>query len=99
MRIPFTTLVTAAVLTALPVAAQAQTSPKGPPKTMGDEGKLPATGNVGGHVPDMGATQRPASSGAGSNSPKGPSKTMGDKGKLPATGTVSGEVPKMNPGK
>lgn len=63
-------------------------SPKGPAKTMGDEGKLPATGTVGGKVPDMGATA-PAE--------VGQRKKMGDEGKLPATGAVSGATPKMNP--
>ncbi len=31
----------------------ASTSPKGPPKTMGDSGTLPATGTMGGAVPEM----------------------------------------------
>lgn len=73
-------------------------SPKGPPKTMGDEGKLPATGTMGGRTPEMGATG--AGTGTGSDEPsgrKGPPKRMGDEGKLPATGTMSGATPKMNP--
>jgi hypothetical protein len=64
-----------------------------PPKTMGDEGKLPATDAMSGAVPDMGAT--PAEPGAPSTSPKGPPKTMGDEGKLPATKAISGAVPPM----
>ncbi len=71
-----------------PVAAEDSPSPKGPAKTMGDEGKLPATGTVGGSVPEMGATA-PAEIGE--------RKRMGDEGKLPATGAVSGATPKMNP--
>ena len=54
-----------------------------PPKTMGDEGKLPATSSVGKQVPEMGATAPVESTG---------SHTMGDTGKLPATGTVGGAV-------
>ncbi|HRN84832.1 MAG TPA: hypothetical protein PK857_08425 [Hyphomicrobium sp.] len=75
---------------------------KGPPQTMGDEGKLPASQTLTNKVPDMvgpetdsGATG--ASSGtSGSSSPKGPPQRMGDEaGKLPATGTVSGAVPNV----
>ncbi len=73
--------------TLVPAIAEDQRTPIAPPKTMGDEGKLPATGTVGGAVPEMGATD-----------PKqiGPSKTMGDQGTLPATGAMSGATPKMN---
>lgn len=72
---------------ALTPAVAQQPSPKGPPQTMGEEGKLPATGTVGGATPEMGATP-PKEMGA--------SKRMGDEGKLPATGTMSGATPKMN---
>ena len=71
-----------------PAFAEDRPSPKEPAKTMGDEGKLPATGTVGGSVPEMGATA-PAETGQ--------RKRMGDEGKLPATGAVSGATPKMNP--
>lgn len=71
-----------------PALAEDRPSPKGPPKTMGDEGKLPATGTVGGSVPEMGATA-PAEIGE--------RKRMGDEGKLPATAAGSGATPKMNP--
>ncbi len=72
----------------MPVFAEDRPSPKGPAKTMGDEGKLPATGTVGGSVPKMGATA-PAEIGQ--------RKRMGDEGKLPATKNISGATPKMNP--
>ncbi len=72
----------------MPAFAEDRPSPKGPAKTMGDEGKLPATGTVGGSVPEMGATA-PAEIGE--------RKRMGDEGKLPATAAGSGATPKMNP--
>lgn len=80
-----------------PATAEDPVSPKGPPQTMGDEGKLPATDTLSGAVPEMGATAAPAATGDGSASPKGPPQTMGDQGTLPATGTVSGAVPQMTP--
>lgn len=73
--------------TLAPALAQDRPTPVAPPKTMGDEGKLPATGTVGGAVPAMGATA-PVEI--------GPSKRMGDEGKLPATGAISGATPQMN---
>ncbi len=76
-----------------PASAEDPPVTKAPTKTMGDEGKLPATGTMGGAVPEMGAV--PAEPGSGeSTSPKGPPKKMGDEGKLPATGTMGGAVPK-----
>jgi len=69
-----------------PAMADDQPSQNSPPKTMGDEGKLPATSTVGGKVPEMGATAPAENTG---------SHTMGDTGKLPATGTVGGAVPDM----
>lgn len=77
-----------------PASAEDQPVTKAPPKTMGDEGKLPATGTMGGAVPEMGAVPAEPSSGE-STSPKGPPKRMGDEGKLPATGTMGGAVPEM----
>jgi hypothetical protein len=63
---------------------------KAPTKTMGDEGKLPATKATEGAVPDM----------TGPNEGTNPvqddgSKRMGDQGKLPATGAGSNAVPDM----
>ena len=57
-----------------------------PPKTIGDEGKLPATDKMTGQVPDMGATPAEPMTGP---------KKMGDEGKLPATKSMSGAVPEM----
>jgi hypothetical protein len=63
---------------------------KAPTKTMGDEGKLPATSTTDKAVPDM----------TGPNEGTNPvqddgSKRMGDEGKLPATGAGSNAVPDM----
>lgn len=71
------------------VAEEAPTTTKGPPVTMGDEGKLPATSTVTNKVPEMGATEAPAATGG--------TKRMGDEGTLPATGTMSGATPQMTP--
>lgn len=69
---------------------------KAPPKTMGDEGKLPATEHMSTSVPDMG-TPEPGNESTGPSGPKGPAKRMGDEGKLPATNNMSGQVPQMTP--
>ena len=62
---------------------------KAPTKTMGDEGKLPATSTTDKAVPEMGA-------GTGGNPVQDDgSKRMGDEGKLPATGAGSNAVPDM----
>jgi len=63
---------------------------KAPTKTMGDEGKLPATSTTNSAVPDM----------TGPNEGTNPvqddgSKRMGDQGKLPATAAGSNAVPDM----
>jgi hypothetical protein len=82
------TMTVAALLVAFGVgidAASAQTTPIAPPKTMGDEGKLPPTQK--GAAPEMGATD-PAAVGA--------QKRMGDQGTLPATKGMSGATPQMN---
>ena len=77
----------AALLGAVLTPATAQDSPGAtPPKTMGDEGKLPATDTMTGKVPDMGATPAEPMTGP---------KKMGDEGKLPATKSMSGAVPEM----
>ena len=67
-------------------SAQELSTPIAPPKTMGDEGKLPPTAK--GAAPEMGATA-PAEIGA--------QKRMGDQGTLPATKGMSGATPQMNP--
>ncbi len=69
-----------------PAMAGDQPAPIAPPKTMGDEGKLPPTAK--GAAPEMGATA-PAEVGA--------QKRMGDQGTLPATKGMSGATPQMNP--
>ena len=85
MKIYIATAAAALMLgaTLTPALADDQPSQATPPKTMGDEGKLPATSSVGKQVPEMGATAPVESTG---------SHTMGDTGKLPATGTVGGAV-------
>ena len=84
LKITAAALVVAAAIS--PAVADDRT-PIAPPKTMGDEGKLPATGAVSGATPEMGATA-PVE--------VGPSKRMGDEGKLPATKGMSGATPQMN---
>jgi hypothetical protein len=69
-----------------PVLAEDRPTPIAPPKTMGDEGKLPPTSK--GAAPEMGATD-PAQIGS--------QKRMGDQGTLPATKGMSGATPQMNP--
>lgn len=69
-----------------PVLAEDRPTPIAPPKTMGDEGKLPPTQQGG--PPEIGATA-PAEVGA--------QKRMGDEGTLPATKGMSGATPQMNP--
>lgn len=94
----------AAVMAASIVPASADTTRdermlKAPEKSMGDEGKLPATEKMGNQVPDMTGPRTAATPGddAGAPSgPKGPPKRMGDEGKLPATKNMSGAVPEMN---
>ena len=83
-------------------AASAETAQertlKAPEKTMGDEGKLPATESMSGAVPDMTGPRTaatPADEGSGASGPKGPPKRMGSDGKLPATDNMSGAVPDM----
>jgi hypothetical protein len=94
-----TTAIAALLLSTASLPAIAQNAPttKGPPVTMGDEGKLPATGTVSGKVPEMGATGAGAGeSGSSSVSPDGRLRMGDEPGKLPATGTMSGATPKMN---
>ena len=77
------TMFVGALLT--PALAEDRPAPIAPPKTMGDEGKLPPTAK--GAAPEMGATD-PAQIGA--------QKRMGDQGTLPATKGMSGATPQMN---
>lgn len=104
MKLSITSAIAIVAIGAASVTAVATDRPtlKGPPKTMGDEGKLPASNTMRNAVPDMtGPNTGDGSAGAsagtsGSASPKGPAHRMGDEpGKLPATGTVSGSVPDM----
>lgn len=71
-------------------------APKGPPKTMGDEGKLPASETMRNAVPDMTGPSTGNAATGESTGTSGSGLRMGDEaGKLPATGTVSGAVPEM----
>lgn len=94
-----TTAIAALLLGAASLPATAQTAPttKGPPQTMGDEGKLPATGTISGKVPEMGATGAgTGEAGSSSATPDGRLRMGDEPGKLPATGGMSGATPKMN---
>jgi hypothetical protein len=68
-----------------------------PPKTMGDEGKLPATDSMTGQVPEMGATTVEPNTATPPRPGATAPKTMGDEGKLPATKSMGGQVPEMKP--
>ena len=57
--------------------------------TMGDSGKLPASGATSSRVPGMGA-------GTGESTGTEGSHKMGDEGKLPATNAGSTRVPEMS---
>ena len=83
-----------------PAMAEGAPQLKAPTKTMGNEGKLPSTDTVGGHVPNMGsmAPDEALDGTSGPMTPKGPTKRMGDQGTLPATGTMGGAVPDMSTG-
>ena len=92
-----TTLIAATIIAfgaALATASAEDVVPpaqKAPTKTMGDEGKLPATSTTDSAVPDM------TGPGTTTNNPiqDDGSKRMGDEGKLPATGVGSKAVPDM----
>ena len=66
-----------------------------PPKTMGDEGKLPATSKMTDQVPEMGSTDADPNLPAPNRLGATPPKTMGDEGKLPATKSMGTQVPNM----
>jgi hypothetical protein len=68
---------------------------KAPQKTMGDEGKLPATATVGSSVPNMGAAPSDEADPNVTTGPRGTVKRLGDEGTLPATSTMSRSVPEM----
>ena len=80
-----------------PAIAEDRSGTKAPPKTMGDEGKLPATDTVTGKVPDMGATTAEPNTATPPRPDATAPKKMGDEGKLPATDTMSGQVPVQKP--
>jgi hypothetical protein len=90
--------ITAATVLALTpaYADSARPAASGPAKTMGDEGTLPSTSTVGGHVPNMGSADPATSTSDGPVTQKGPTKRMGDEGTLPATNKMGGAVPQMN---
>ncbi len=96
MKISITSIFAVAAIGTLSTLAIAEDRPttKGPPQTMGDEGKLPPSETMRGAVPDMTA---PATTGEGTGTTGSDGRLrMGDEpGKLPATGTVSGKVPEM----
>ncbi len=104
MKLSITTAIATIAIGTASVTAIAtdRPAPKGPPKTMGDEGKLPPNNTMRNAVPDMtgpntgdGAAGTSTGTG-GSASRKGPAVRMGDEpGKLPATGTVSKKLPEM----
>ena len=68
-----------------------------PPKTMGDEGKLPATDTMTGQVREQGATTAVPNTATPPRPDATPPKKMGDEGKLPATLSMSGQVPVQKP--
>ena len=81
----------------LSALAEERPEPKGPPKVMGDQGKLPASNTMRNATPDMtGPSTGDAASGSSTGTGDSSRLRMGDEpGKLPATGTVSGKVPEM----
>jgi hypothetical protein len=77
-------------LATIPSIADDQPSNDPARHTMGDTGKLPASGAASSRVPDMGAGTGESTGTAGS------AHRMGDEGKLPATNAITKEVPKMS---
>jgi hypothetical protein len=96
---PIATAVSAlALLAAMLTPVMAQDRPGAtPPKTMGDEGKLPATDKMTGQVPDMEATTAEPNTATPPRPGATAPKTMGDDGKLPATKSMGEQVPAMKP--
>lgn len=99
MRISITSIFAVAAIGTFSTLAIAEDRPttKGPPQTMGDEGKLPASETMRNAVPDMtGPNSGSTGASSGSTGSGATGLRMGDEpGKLPATGTVSGKVPEM----
>ena len=79
-------------LALMPAYAEEPSGPKGPPKTMGDEGKLPVTETMKEAKPDMVGSDPKKEGGTTASGSEESTHTMGDKGKLPATGATSGRV-------
>lgn len=77
----------------MPALGEEPSGPKGPPKTMGDEGTLPATQTMKDTKPDMVGSDPKMEGGTTASGSEDGRHTMGDKGKLPATGATSGRVP------
>ena len=93
-----TTAAALVLLGAILTPATAQDRPGAtPPKTMGDEGKLPATDKMTGQVPDMGATTADPNTATPPRPDATAPKKMGDEGKLPATKSMGEQVPAMKP--
>jgi len=93
MKLSITSAIAIAAIGAFSASAIAggTAEPKGPPQTMGDEGKLPASETMRNAVPDMTGPDA-----GGTTRTEDGRLRMGDEaGKLPATGTVSGKVPEM----
>ncbi len=98
MKLSITSALVIAAIGAASAAAIAEDrpTPKGPSKTMGDQGKLPASDTMRNAVPDMTGPNTNDAATGGSTGTGGTGLRMGDEpGKLPATGTVSGKVPEM----
>ncbi len=96
MKFSITSAFAIAALGTLSTLAIAEDRPttKGPPQTMGDQGKLPASDTMRNAVPDMTGPSSATGDSSGASGSTG--LRMGDEpGKLPATGTVSGKVPEM----
>lgn len=96
MKLRAIAIIAASVVALAPACADdTRPAQKGPAKTMGDEGTLPSTSTMGGHVPTMGSGDA-APYATSPVTPKGPAKRMGDEGQLPATNKMGSQVPTMN---
>lgn len=99
MKISITSIFAVAAIGTLSTLTIAEDRPttKGPPQTMGDQGKLPPSETMRNAVPDMTGPNTGASGESSGTAGTGKQNLrMGDEpGKLPATGTVSGKVPEM----
>lgn len=98
MKLSIASAIAIAALGTASVSAIADDRPtlKGPPQTMGDEGKLPASETMRNATPDMTGPDTGAATGESAGATGKSGLRMGDEpGKLPATGTVSGKTPEM----